>query len=42
MDENSPFQFLGHLIAAALLLPLGWWIKATYAPIWAEYLRNLF
>ncbi|MGN7960527.1 hypothetical protein [Brucella sp. 22210] len=42
MNENNPFQFLGHLIAAAILLPLGWWVKVTYAPALADYLRSIF
>ncbi|MFD1791498.1 hypothetical protein ACFSE0_07585 [Ochrobactrum teleogrylli] len=31
MKQGNPIEFLGYLIAAALLIPLGIWLKANYA-----------
>jgi len=31
MKHDNPLDFLGYLIAAAILLPLGIWLKANYA-----------
>lgn len=29
--KPSPVSLISYLIAAAILLPVGWWLKANYA-----------
>ncbi|WP_256377855.1 MULTISPECIES: hypothetical protein [Brucellaceae] len=43
MQNNpQPFALIGYIIAAALLLPLGWWLKANYAGDLAAWMRSFF
>jgi len=41
MKQGNPIEFLGYLIAAALLIPLGIWLKNWAAPkMWSGFNRN--
>ncbi|MFQ6183657.1 hypothetical protein ACLMJV_17140 [Sinorhizobium meliloti] len=31
MDKPDALTTISYLVAAAILLPLGWWLKANYA-----------
>jgi hypothetical protein len=46
MEDGKPrsegLAVISYLIAAAILLPLGWWLKAAYAPAIADWSRSLF
>ncbi len=39
--EPDGLSIISYLIAAALLLPIGWWLKVNWAPGAAEWLRSL-
>lgn len=43
-DRPTPdtLTIVSYMIAAAFLLPLGWWLKASWAPSAAAWLRGLF
>jgi len=42
MNEHGPYDALGYFIAAALLIPLGIWLKANYAADLAGWMRSFF
>lgn len=41
MEENpDPLTIISYLIAAAILIPIGWWLKENLGL--AEWLRSFF
>lgn len=33
-EKPDPIEFISYLIAAAIVIPIGWWLKAKYgAPV---------
>lgn len=41
-NQTDGLTLISYLIAAAIVLPLGWWVKATYAPLIADWIRSLY
>lgn len=35
-------DYIGYGLAAAILIPLGFWIKVTYQPQLAEWIRTFY
>lgn len=39
---EDAYSVIGYFVAAALLLPVGLWAKATYAPVLAAWIRTFY
>lgn len=41
-EKPDAISLAGYLLAAALLLPLGWWLKANYAEDVGAFVLSFF
>lgn len=41
MDKPDALALISYLVAAAMLLPLGWWLKANYANDVGHFILSL-